>query len=55
VTPQIAVMAAATKIPGYVMAHKPGHMLVLDITETELFAAEQSSVQPLGLVVNGDS
>lgn len=52
-TPQVAVMAAADKIPGLVMGHKPGHMLVLDITEQELFAAEQTSVQPLGTVVNG--
>jgi hypothetical protein len=48
-------MAANTKIPGYVMAHKPGHMLVLDITETELFAAEQGSVQQLGIIVEGAS
>lgn len=40
VTPQVAVMAAGNKIPGLVMAHKPGHMLVLDMTEEELFAAE---------------
>lgn len=31
VTPQEAVMKA--KIPGVVMAHAPGHMLILDITD----------------------
>jgi len=53
VTPQVAVMAAAEKIPGKVMSHKPGSMLVLDITEDQLFAAENTSIQPLGLVING--
>lgn len=38
VTPQVALMAAGDKVPGTVMAHKPGHMLVLDITEEDLFA-----------------
>ena len=37
VTPQVAVMAAGDKIPGKVMAHAPGHMMILDITEMELF------------------
>jgi hypothetical protein len=46
-------MAAADKIPGKVMAHKPGHMLVLDITEQELFALERTSTQPLGITVPG--
>ena len=46
-------MAAADRIPGKVMGHKPGHMLVLDITEEELFASERTSTQPLGLNVNG--
>jgi hypothetical protein len=46
-------MAAADKIPGTVMAHKPGHMLVLDITEDELFASEGTSTQPLGTSING--
>lgn len=40
VTPQAAVMAAGGKISGKVMAHKPGHMLVLDITEEELFQSQ---------------
>ena len=46
-------MAAADKIPGKVMGHKPGHMLVLDITEEELFASERTSAQPLGIAING--
>ena len=40
VTPQVAVMAAGDKIPGMVMAHAPGHMMILDITEEELFASD---------------
>lgn len=52
-TPQVAVMAAADKIPGKVIGHKPGHMLVLDITEDELFAAERTTIQPLGVLVDG--
>ena len=55
VTPQVAVMAAADKIPGKVMGHKPGHMLVLDITEEELFASEATNIQPLGVAVKGAS
>ena len=55
VTPQVAVMAIAEKIPGKVMAHKPGHMLMLDITEEELFASEATSPQPLGIAINGAS
>lgn len=46
-------MAAGGKIPGKVMSHEPGSMLVLDITEDELFAAEGTSVQPTDPVVNG--
>ena len=41
VTPQVAVMAAADKIAGKVMAHKPGHMLILDVTEEDLFATDR--------------
>lgn len=32
-------MAAGDKIPGKVMCHEPGSMLVLDLTEEELFIA----------------
>lgn len=34
VTPQLAVMKA--KLPGIVMGHAPGHMLILDITDEEV-------------------
>jgi len=37
VTPQEAVMKAG--IPGCVMAHRAGHMLVLDVKEEELVPA----------------
>ncbi|KAF8537887.1 hypothetical protein BDD12DRAFT_917891 [Trichophaea hybrida] len=41
VTPQVAVMAAGEKVEGTVMAHSPGHMLVLDVTEGEFFGGEE--------------
>jgi hypothetical protein len=44
-------MAAGDKIPGKVMCHEPGCMLVLDITERELFAEQND--QTNGMVVNG--
>jgi len=37
VTPQVVVMEAGEKIKGTVMAHDPGHMLALDLTEEECF------------------
>jgi len=40
VTPQVAVMRAGGKIEGAVMAHMPGHMLVLDVEEGEFFKEE---------------
>ena len=46
-------MAAGGKIPGKVMSHEPGSMLVLDVTEDELFAAERTKVQPAKPVVTG--
>ncbi len=36
-TPQVAVAEAGDKIKGKVMAHAPGHMLVLDMTEDDIF------------------
>ncbi len=36
VTPQVAVAEAGHKIQGTVMAHAPGHMLILDITEEHI-------------------
>jgi uncharacterized protein YcsI (UPF0317 family) len=40
VTPQEAVMNAG--IPGVVMGHTPGHMLVLDVTEDDVFHSKTS-------------
>ena len=37
--PQIVVMGAGEKIEGLVMGHKPGHMLVLDLTEERALEA----------------
>jgi uncharacterized protein YcsI (UPF0317 family) len=34
----MAVIAAGDKIPGKVMAHSPGHMLITDMTERDMFA-----------------
>ena len=42
VTPQAAVMAAGSMIEGKVVAHTPGHMLVLDLTEEEMFKQQHS-------------
>jgi uncharacterized protein YcsI (UPF0317 family) len=53
VTPQVAVIAAKDKIQGKVMAHRPGHMLVLDITEEELFATEAINVRLIEEKANG--
>lgn len=36
VTPQEAVMRA--ELPGVVMAHAPGHMLIMDVKEDEILA-----------------
>lgn len=36
VTPQIAVQQASNYIKGKVMAHSPGHMLILDITDDDI-------------------
>lgn len=36
-TPQIAVMEAGSKITGKVMGHAPGHMVILDMTEEDVF------------------
>lgn len=55
VTPQAAVMAAADRIPGKVMGHKPGHMLVLDITEERLFASKASRIREQELLHNGNA
>ena len=53
VTPQAAVVSAGNKIEGKVMAHTPGHMLVLDLTEEEMFRPKCSSfVQKLGDELN---
>ena len=46
-TPQVAVMAAGDRIPGKVMCHEPGAMLVLDLTEEELFTAQGQTVNGL--------
>ncbi|KAI5815173.1 hypothetical protein BZA77DRAFT_86717 [Pyronema omphalodes] len=37
VTPQAVVMAAGDKIKGNVLAHEPGHMMILDVREEEWF------------------
>ena len=37
----MVVMEAGEKIKGTVMAHDPGHMLVLDLTEEECFGEEE--------------
>ena len=37
VTPQLAVMSA--KIPGVVMGHSPGYMVVLDVKEEDVLGA----------------
>lgn len=36
ITPQAAVMEVAEKIQGPVMAHAPGHMLVLDARDEDV-------------------
>lgn len=36
VTPQIAVQQVGNKIRGKIMAHSPGHMLILDIMDDEI-------------------
>lgn len=36
VTPQEAVMKAGARIDGMVMAHLPGHMLLLDVTDAQI-------------------
>jgi len=38
VTPQVAVTAAGDKIQGTVMAHAPGHMMILDMREDDMFS-----------------
>lgn len=45
VTPQVAVMRAGGKIEGAVMAHMPGHMLVLDVEEGEFFGEEGEKME----------
>jgi uncharacterized protein YcsI (UPF0317 family) len=37
VTPQVAIMEAGSKIMGTVMGHTPGHMVILDMTEEDVF------------------
>ncbi len=36
-TPQMAVMEVGSKIEGKVMGHAPGHMVILDMTEEDMF------------------
>jgi uncharacterized protein YcsI (UPF0317 family) len=43
VTPQDVVMRAGDKIKGTVIAHKPGYMLVLDMTEDDYLKAEEGA------------
>ena len=40
-TPQIAVIGAGDAIDGIVIGHKPGHMLLLDLTEERALAVEK--------------
>ena len=41
VTPQVAVMEAGSKIEGKVIGHSPGHMVLLDMTEEEMFGKKE--------------
>ena len=36
-TPQMAIMEVGSKIKGKVMGHAPGHMVILDMTEEDMF------------------
>ena len=47
VTPQLAVMSANSK--GVVMGHAPGHMIVLDVKEEDVF-----NVSPRGCSESAD-
>ncbi|KAK8213605.1 hypothetical protein M8818_002909 [Zalaria obscura] len=50
VTPQEAVMRAG--LEGTVMGHAPGHMIVLDVTEDEVFGTAKAKInRKLGLTV----
>ncbi|KAI9729367.1 MAG: hypothetical protein M1834_006891 [Cirrosporium novae-zelandiae] len=45
VTPQQVVMDAKSKIKGNVMAHAPGHMMVLDLKESDLFCGTEMALE----------
>ena len=37
-------MEAASKIPGAVMGHVPGHMVILDMREDDIFGSVKESL-----------
>ncbi|KAI9804034.1 MAG: hypothetical protein M1833_000315 [Piccolia ochrophora] len=50
VTPQLAVIAAGNKINGPVMAHAPGHMLVLDWKEEDIVTNPAHHITVMNMV-----